>query len=78
MPDLRPNPGHSSLHDRPTPPSATGCLAEHLPKAELHILEDCGHMSMLEGHAEVNGLVERFFDDNLGQPRKRQRGSDGG
>ncbi len=65
------------VHDRLTLPSASEYLAQHLPKSELHILEDCGHMSMLEGHAEVNGLLERFFDDNLGRPRK-QRGSNGG
>lgn len=57
------------VHDRLTLPSASEYLAEHLPKAELHILEDCGHMSMLERHSEVNDLLERFLDDTLGRAR---------
>ena len=58
------------VHDRLTLPSASEYLAEHLPKSELHLLEGCGHMSMLERHDEVNALLERFFDDTLGRPRK--------
>jgi pimeloyl-ACP methyl ester carboxylesterase len=61
----------SGVHDRLTLPSASEYLAEHLPKAELHILEECGHMAMLERHSEVNALLERFFDDTLGRPRRR-------
>lgn len=57
-------------HDRLTLPSASEYLAQHLPKAELHLLEDCGHMSMLEQHSEVNALLEHFFDDTLGRPRR--------
>lgn len=59
--------------DRLTLPSASEFLAEHLPKAALHILEDCGHMSMLERHSEVNDLLEGFFDDTLGKPRRDTR-----
>jgi pimeloyl-ACP methyl ester carboxylesterase len=55
-------------HDRLTLPEASVYLAEHLPKAELHILEGSGHMSMLERYARVNEMLERFFDDVLGRP----------
>ena len=58
-------------HDRLTMERASRHLAEHLPKADLHIFERCGHMSMLERHDEFNGLVTRFLDDNLGPPARR-------
>jgi pimeloyl-ACP methyl ester carboxylesterase len=53
-------------HDRLTEGHASEYIAEHLPKAELHMLEGCGHMSMLERHREVNGLIEAFLGDTLG------------
>lgn len=55
-------------HDRLTVPKASRYLAERLPKAELHLLEGCGHMSMLERHVEINELIERFLNDTLGGP----------
>ncbi|MFN2388323.1 MAG: alpha/beta fold hydrolase, partial [Actinomycetota bacterium] len=54
--------------DRLTVPEASEYLAEHLPKAELHLLDGCGHMSMLERHTEVNRLLKQFCDDVLGPP----------
>lgn len=60
-------------HDRLTLPKASRYLAEHLPKAELHILDRCGHMSMLERHEEFNSLVTDFLKDTLGAP-SRARG----
>jgi pimeloyl-ACP methyl ester carboxylesterase len=61
----------SGTHDRLTVPSASEELAEHLPKAELKVLERCGHMSMLERHREINRLLTRFLDDHLGAPENR-------
>lgn len=60
-------------HDRLTVPKASQHLAEHLPKAELHLLEGCGHMSMLERHDQVNDLLERFMDDTLGAPGRKRK-----
>lgn len=56
-------------HDRITVPAASEYLAEHLPKAELRLLDGCGHMSMLERHREVNRLLATFCGDILGAPR---------
>jgi pimeloyl-ACP methyl ester carboxylesterase len=53
-------------HDRLTLPAASERLAEELPKAELRMLEGCGHMSMLERHAEFNEMLGEFLDDVLG------------
>jgi pimeloyl-ACP methyl ester carboxylesterase len=60
-------------HDRLTLPKAAHYLAEHLPKADLHIFEGCGHMTMLERHEELNGLLETFLDDTLGAAKRRRR-----
>lgn len=62
-------------HDRLTQPKASRYLAEHLPKAELHIFERCGHMSMLERHEEFNSLVTDFLKDTLGAPGAKRRRS---
>jgi pimeloyl-ACP methyl ester carboxylesterase len=59
-------------HDRLTIPKASEHLAENLPKAELKMLQGCGHMSMLERHRELNKALEGFFDDVLGAKRKRK------
>ena len=55
-------------HDRLTVLTAGEELAELLPKAELTVLQRCGHMSMLERHKEFNEMLERFLDDQLGRP----------
>ena len=52
-------------HDRLTSPEASQHLAEHMPTAELRLLEGCGHMSMLEEHDEFNSMVERFLDETF-------------
>lgn len=57
-------------HDRITIGRASEEIAEGLPKAELKMLEGCGHMSMLERHREVNRSLGSFFDDVLGEPGK--------
>jgi pimeloyl-ACP methyl ester carboxylesterase len=60
-------------HDRLTVSSASEYLAENLPKAELRMLEGCGHMSMLERHAEFNRLVGAFVEDALGTEKKQPK-----
>lgn len=55
-------------HDRLTISDASEHLADNLPRAELVMLEDCGHMTMLERHEEFNELVGRFLNDHLGRP----------
>jgi pimeloyl-ACP methyl ester carboxylesterase len=60
-------------HDRITIAQASERMVEDLPKAELKIFEDTGHMTMLERHEEFNELLERFLDDTLGRPRRRKR-----
>jgi pimeloyl-ACP methyl ester carboxylesterase len=53
-------------HDRVTVPEASRYLASHLPKAELVLLEGCGHMAMMERHTEFNDRLETFLRDTLG------------
>jgi pimeloyl-ACP methyl ester carboxylesterase len=63
-------------HDRLTLPKASLHLAAHLPKADLHVFEGCGHMSMLERHEEFNQLLQQFVEDNLGAvstPKRKAR-----
>jgi pimeloyl-ACP methyl ester carboxylesterase len=54
-------------HDRLTLPEASTYLAEHLPEAELHLLDGAGHMTMLERHDEFNALLKTFFDRTIGR-----------
>lgn len=61
----------SGTHDRITVPSASEFMAQNLPKAELHSLEGCGHMSMLERPEDVNEIITGFADDVLGAPPGR-------
>jgi len=56
--------------DRLTISEASHHLAENLPKAELVMLDGCGHMTMLERHDEFNRLVERFLNDHLGTAKR--------
>jgi pimeloyl-ACP methyl ester carboxylesterase len=62
-------------HDRLTISRASEELVEGLPKAELRMLEGCGHMSMMERHREVNRLLSGFFDDVLGTAEDEGAGS---
>ena len=52
-------------HDRITVPGASQFLAENLPKAELKMFENCGHMTMLEKHKEFNAMLSEFLDEVL-------------
>ena len=67
----------AGTHDRITVAEASEYLAENLPKAQLEILEECGHMSMLERHDLFNEVLESFLVDTLGRPR-RTRGKKAG
>ncbi len=58
----------SGTHDRLTVPRASEYLAQRLPKAELRVLEECGHMTMLERHEDFNDMLQRFLADVLGPP----------
>jgi pimeloyl-ACP methyl ester carboxylesterase len=51
--------------DRITVYKASEHLAANLPNARLVTLEGCGHMSMVEKHAEVNELIDRFLAEVL-------------
>ena len=52
--------------DRITLAEASEHMARVMPKAQLEILQDCGHMAMMERHDEFNELLKSFFVDNLG------------
>ena len=56
----------AGTHDRLTVPKASEYLARHLPKAELRVFENCGHMTMMERHEDFNAMLDRFLTDNLG------------
>ena len=60
-------------HDRLTLAKASYYLAEHLPQADLHVFEDCGHTTMLERHEDFNELLRVFFDETLGAAEKPRR-----
>ena len=47
----------AGTHDRLTVSGASQYLADHLPKAELKLIEGCGHMTMLERHDDFNTMT---------------------
>ncbi len=51
--------------DERTPPLYSAEMAALIPGAELHILEQCGHLAPLEEPEVCAGLVERFLTNNL-------------
>lgn len=61
----------TGTNDRLTVARASIEMAENLPKAELSVLEGCGHMSMLERHSQVNAIITEFLNDVLGKPRRK-------
>ena len=62
----------TGTHDRITVPKASEYLARHLPKAELRMFDNCGHMTMLERHEDFNDLLDRFLTDTLGAGRPHE------
>ncbi len=49
-----------------TPPDIQGAMAQRLPQSELVLVENCGHLSLLECHAEVNARLQDFARRCLG------------
>ena len=47
-------------HDRVTPPSSAVALADDLPDGRLEVIEEAGHIPMMEAHEEFNRRLERF------------------
>jgi len=43
------------------PVAAGQHLAQHIPNAEQHIFQDCGHAPFLTHHAEFNRLLEQWW-----------------
>lgn len=48
-------------HDKLTPPERAREMASLLPAAELHILENCGHLSPLECPDDITEIVANFM-----------------
>lgn len=46
--------------DRNMPPEIQRAMAARLPHAELALIENCGHLSLLECHAEVSARLADF------------------
>ncbi|HZA19266.1 MAG TPA: alpha/beta hydrolase, partial [Actinomycetota bacterium] len=63
----------TGTRDRLTLAEASRHLAENLPNARLEVLEGCGHMTMLERHAEFNDALEGFLDNVLKVPSAQKR-----
>jgi pimeloyl-ACP methyl ester carboxylesterase len=60
-------------HDRVTPPSSAVALAGDLPDGRLEVIEEAGHIPMMEAHEEFNRRLERFAEQVLGRPKGRRR-----
>lgn len=56
----------SSGHDQMTPARFGHFLAEHLPQAEFALIEEAGHMMMLEFPERVAQLVQEFLAKRRG------------
>lgn len=59
--------------DRITTVRASRHMASEIPGARMVVLEDTGHMTMLERHPQFNALVGEFLDTNLVTKRRRRR-----
>ncbi len=62
-------------HDRVTPPSSAVALAGDLPDGRLEVIEDAGHIPMMEAHEEFNRRLAAFAERVLGAPKGRRRRS---
>lgn len=52
--------------DEMTPPKYLHYLAEHLPDAELHLLDSTGHMIMAERPVDVAGILRGWLERRFG------------
>jgi len=57
--------------DQLTPPKYARFLAEHIPNAQLVLIEGAGHMVMLERPAEMAGAVQEFLKNVTDAPLQR-------
>ena len=60
-------------HDRVTPPSSAVALAGDLPDGRLEVIEEAGHIPMIEAHEAFNERLERFAQGVLGKPGRARR-----
>jgi pimeloyl-ACP methyl ester carboxylesterase len=51
----------SGWHDFLAPPREAERMASIIPEAELHILEDCGHLCTVEQPRAVARIIARFL-----------------
>lgn len=58
--------------DRITTVKASERMAEEIPGATLEVLEDTGHMAMMERHERFNDLAGDFIDRVLAPPSRRR------
>ena len=56
----------AGAHDRICLAEASEHMATELPKAQLVMFDEAGHMTMLEAHNRFNSVLEGFFEDTLG------------
>lgn len=51
--------------DKLTPPKYSEYLAEQIPNAKLELIDEAGHMVMLEKPGEVAQAIRRFMDQSI-------------
>ena len=47
--------------DRLTKPTASQYMHEHIPNSKLEKIHPAGHQGLVERHAEVNAIVEKYI-----------------
>ena len=50
----------TGLKDNNMPPETQRAMASRLPACELVLIENCGHLGLLECHTEVNAYLQNF------------------
>lgn len=63
----------AGTRDRITLAEASEHMAQVMPKAQLEILDDCGHMAMMEQNDKFNELLKSFFTDTLGSRPAKEK-----
>lgn len=56
----------AGAEDRMTPPAFSEYLRDHIPGAGMQVIEDAGHMMMLEQPAKVAAALDRFLSAAAG------------